>query len=587
MTMTRRGALGLAAGLATASGGCLQRTRSLFGRGSARQLSLSIKTVPADSNRAATRIARRLGEHLAAAGMDVSVVLETEDELRRSVLINHDFDLYVAQYPDHNDPDFLRPLLHSVFVDEPGWQNPFGFVDLDVDDLLDRQRTSEGTARQRAVAELLRTIAANQPFTVIGYPDEVRATRTDRYEGWRSPGLASSIGYLSLRRSGDATGDGERLNVTITDERVTRNFNPIAVEFRNQGTITGLLYDPLARRSTDGLLPWVAEEWDWAAAGDGRTTARVRLRTDLAWHDGHPLTAEDVAFTYVFLQDTSLGEGSVPAPAPRFRGRVSLIESVEAVDERTVRFDFGDTSPAVAVRTFTVPILPEHEWRPQSSPAAIAGLDLFEGVTEALIWDNPDPVGSGVLRFERSIVDESLTLRRFDDHFLARGGGPADRFDGGIAFEELTARVAPSDEAAVGLVAAGEADGTASSVGPHVVPTIGRNEDVQLVVTPSRSFYHVGFNVRREPLGNPRFRRAVSRLIDKRYTADTVFDGYAMPSASPMDRTDWTPSDLRWIDEDPTTPFVGTAGELDVPAAKELFREIGYEYDNDDRLVNR
>lgn len=585
MTTTRRGALGVAAGLATVTGGCLQRTRNLFGRGTARQLSLSIKTVPADSDRAATRIARRLGEHLAAAGIEVSVVLETEDELRRSVLINHDFDLYVARYPDHVNPDFLRPLLHSVFVNEPGWQNPFGFVDLSVDELLDRQRTTEGTARRRAVTELLRTVAANQPFTVIGYPDEVRATRTGRFEGWRSPGLASTLGYLSLRRRDGTTGDLGGLRVTITDERVTRNFNPIAVEFRNQGTITGLLYDPLARRSEDTVLPWLAEDWAWEEAA-GATTARVRLREGLTWHDGRPLTAEDVAFTYVFLQDTSLGEGSVPAPAPRFRGRVSLIESIEAVDGRTVRFDFGDTSAPVAVRTFTVPILPENEWRPQSTPADLAGLDLFEGITEALIWDNPDPVGSGVLRFEGSVADESLTLRRFEDHFLARGDGPAERFDGGIAFEELTARVAPSDEAAVELVATDEADGTASSVGPHVVPVIGRNEDLQLVVTPSRSFYHVGYNVRREPLGNPRFRRAVARLLDKRYTADTVFDGYATPSASPMDRTDWTPSDLHWTDEDPMTPFVGTDGELDVRAARELFRDIGYQYD-DDRLVER
>lgn len=587
MTTTRRTVLGSALGLATATGGCLQRTRSLFGRGAAEPVSVSIRTVPADADRAATRIARRLGEHLNSAGIDASVVLESEDELRRSVLINHDFDLYVARYPDHQDPDFLRPLLHSVFVDEPGWQNPFGFVDLGVDERLDRQRTARGAERRRTVSELLRTVGRLQPFTVIAFPDEVRATRVDRFEGWGSPGLTSPLGYLSLRRADGNVEDPGQLRVTITDERITRNFNPIAVEFRNQGTFTGLLYDSLARRFEDGALPWMAEEWAWEETGDGRTAARVRLRADLAWHDGNPLTARDVAFTYRFLQDTSLGEGSVPAPAPRFRGRISLVESVDSIDGRTLQFTFGDTSPAVAVRAFTVPVLPEHEWRPQAAPADIAGLGLFEGVTEALVWNNPSPVGSGIMQFERRIADESLTLRRFDDHFIGRTDGAGSPFEDGLAFEELTARVAPSDEAAVGLVAAGEADGTATGVGPHVVPDIGRNEDLQLVVTPSRSFYHIGFNVRREPFGNPRFRRVVARMVDKRYVADTVFDGYATPSASPLARTDWTPSDMRWVDEDPVTPFIGVGGELDVDAVRARFRDIGYQYDDADRLVER
>lgn len=587
-TVTRRGVIGGTAALAAgATAGCVQRTRNLLGRRTTGQISLTIKTVPADDDRAATWIARHLVNHLGAVGIDAAIVLESEDELRRSTLINRDFDLYVARYPDQYDPDFLRPMLHSVFAEEPGWQNPFGFVDLAVDDLLDRQRRTEGGARRRAVAELLRSVAQLQPFTVIAFPDDIRAVRRDRFIGWRSPGLTSPLGYLALRPTDQNEGPSRRLRVTTTDNRVTRNYNPIAVEFRNRGTLTGLLYDPLARRSRHGTTPWLAEGWTWHETDDGGTAARVRLREGLHWHDSQPLTAADVAFTYTFLDDTSLGEGAVAAPAPRFRGRVSLVESIDAVDERTLEFTFGDTTPAVASRAFTVPVLPEREWRPHAAPVDLAGLELFEGVTEALVWDNPDPIGSGVLRFERNIVDELLVLRRFDGHFLHRGAAPDHPFDGGVSFETLVFRVAPSDGAAVELVAINEADATGTNVGSDTVPTIGRHDGVQLVVTPSRSFYHVGFNVRREPLGNARFRQAVARLVDTEFVAHTGFDGFATPTASPLAGSGWTPSDLRWRGEDPVVPFIGSDGELDVAAAQDLFREIGYQYDEDGRLLDR
>lgn len=585
--VARRAVLGGMAGLATATtAGCVQRTRSLLGRNTAGPVELTVKTVPADSDRVATWTARHLVGHLQSVGIDASLVLEAEDQLLRSILINHDFDLYVARYPDHHDPDFLRPLLHSVFVDEPGWQNPFGFVDLAIDELLDQQRRTAGAVRRATVADLLRTIARLQPFTVIAFPDEVRAVRTDRFGGWRSPGLTTPLGYLTLRPA-TSDGDSSSLQLSLTDERVTRNFNPLAVEFRNRGTFTGLLYDPLVHHYREDVLPWLAAEWSWDEDDEGGTVARVHLREDLTWHDGRRISASDVAFTYTFLRDTTLGDGSVPAPAPRFRGRVSLVESAEAIDPQTVRFAFGDTTQTVAVRAFTIPILPEREWRPLADPADIAGLDLFEGVTEALVWDNPEPIGSGALRFDRRVVDEALVLRRFDDHFLHRGEAPAQPFEGGVAFDTLTARVAPSAEAAVELVAIGEADATASGVGPHVVPTIGRQPETQLNVTPSRSFYHVGFNTRQEPLGNPRFRRAIARLLDKQFLAETVLNGYAVPGATPLHGTEWLPNDLRWESEDPSVPFVGYGGELDTTAARDLFREVGYQYDDDGRLLDR
>lgn len=614
----RRAVLGgVASGATALSGGCVTRARSLVNRSSADVVSLTVKTTVADADEAATRIARRLVTNMNDVGIDAEVVPMSDDELLRDVLVNHEFDCYVARHPAHDDPDFCRPLFHSVFADEPGWQNPLGFTNLDVDDLLDAQRRQRGAERRRTVADVCRDVGRNQPLCLVAYPDDVRAVRTDRFRGWHAYPLDSALGFLALRRvdrapaldgtgsgngsddrngsaggQGTATGDGSTagtdsasaLRVTITDGRVTQNFNPIAVEFRNRGTFVDLLYDPLARRVDGDVTEWLATDWRWET-GD-RTAVTVALRDGQRWHDGTPLTAADAAFTYRFLADTSLGEGDVPVPAPRFRGRTSLVEDATAVDETTLRVTFGDTSPEVAVRALTVPVLPAHEWRPTSTGADIAGIGSFEGVTEALVWSNPEPVGSGPLRFERSIAGESLHLGRYDEHFLTEDS-PLPGVAEAPSYDRLVARVAPSDAAAVELVAAGEADAVAASVNPEVVPRIGQHDALSLMVDRSRSFYHVGFNCRREPLGNPHFRRAVSALVDDAAVVEDVFGGYATPGAVPLAGTEWLPSDLRWNGDDPVVPFAGSDGALDVSAARDLFARAGYETDDDGRLVDR
>jgi len=74
------------------------------------------------------------------------------------------------------------------------------------------------------------------------------------------------------------------------------------------------------------------------------------------------VTAEDVAFTYEFLQDTSLGTTESPVPTPTFRGRVSAVETATAIDETTVRLTLDGVNDAVGMRALQVPILPKHVW---------------------------------------------------------------------------------------------------------------------------------------------------------------------------------------------------------------------------------
>jgi peptide/nickel transport system substrate-binding protein len=561
-----------AAGVAAALAGC-SRLRSAIDGSETSQVSLTIKTMPDDNDPYAIRIARHLEDHLQAVGVETEITPMAPDQLLRSLLIDHEFDLYVARHPGGHDPDFLRSVVHSRFGDDPGWQNPFGFAELDVDELVERQRDQHTGERRSTVMELQRTLARTQPFTVVAHPDSIHAVRTDRIPDWPGRGIQSPSDLLSLQPRAD--GSLERLRMAITDPLVTRNRNPLAVEFRDRDLVTGMLYEPLARTRPDRLEPRLATDWSWETDDDG-LTATVDVR-EAVWHDGTPVTAEDVAFTYRFIADTSLGEGDVPVPAPRYRGRVSLVESAEAVDDLTVRLRMVG-SPVVARRAFTVPILPIHEWESRATEAQIAGIDLFGGTTEALVWANPEPVGSGPLAFERAAEDEALVLSRFDDHWEGDEERQYPRY------ERLALRVVPSDDAGVELVAADEVDAT----GPlfaSVAPRIARADEASLIAGGTSTFYHVGYNTRHEPLNNPRFRQAAGALLDRTRLITDAFGGYATPSVSPL-ISSWVPPELEWNGTDPVSPFPGRNGELDVEAARTLFEEAGYDYRDDGAMVS-
>jgi peptide/nickel transport system substrate-binding protein len=580
----RRVLLGSAAFSAAGLSGCIQRVRSVLDSDPPDQVSLEITTLPGDADAVATQIARQLTENLSTAGVETDLLLLPRDELRREVLINQEYDIFVAAYPGAQDPDFLRSLLHSSFSNEAGWQNPFDFTDIGVDDLLAEQRREQGPIRKNAVVDIQHEMARQQPFSAIAVPDEIRAVRTDRFDGWGNAPSGSPLDFVGLS---DSDTGAERLWVAVTSASVTQNLNPIDLESRNRGAITGLLYDSLGRWYDGDVQPWAAQDWSFEQS-DG-TVATVTLRPQLTWHDGSSLTTEDIAFTIRFLRDTGLGEFDTTVPAPRFQGRTSLIDAVEVVDDRQIRMRFGETDPTVAKRAFTVPIFPRSEWADKARSAEIAGVSASNQVTEALVWENPSPVGSGVFAFQSNAEDEQLVLQRYDDHFLTRESPPRvhDRFVGGPPYEELTFRVVRSDETAVQLLETDEVDAVVSPLGPEVVPRIGRTSDIELRVDNSRMFYMAGFNTNREPLGNPHFRRFVARLLDKEFIVDEILDDYGIPAASPLAGTDWLASGLQWDGADPEVPFFGSEGGLNVEAARNSLRKAGFEFTDDGELLKQ
>lgn len=574
--ITRRQALAGSAAVASGlSSGCVDAIDRFFGGSSREQVSLEIVTVPADGDSRLTAIADALVDRLERLGIATDFVLLPYDELRDKVLMKRDFDIYIGTMPVGRDPDFLRPTFQSAYTNEIGWQNPFGFTDQRIDSLLSDQRYQTGAQRQGTIQEVQSDLAGEQPIVPLLADTAIAAVRRNRFVGWDRVKARDPLWLVGLDTADGRSRDG-RLRMTTSNKLLTERLNPLLPTFNQYDVLTAYLYDPLGRYYDGQVNPWLAKSWTMdEEAGD----IVVELHSDLTWHDGEPLTAADVQFTYQFLKDTALGGGDTKLPAPRYRGESTLVDSVDVLDDHRIRLSVEGT-PSTAAVALTAPLLPEHVWGSRTNV-----VDESAGLTEALTWDNPEPVGSGPLEFESRTVEDSLRLSRNDDHPLNRAGtDPYDQF-GPLAFQTLNFTVAPSDLASLSLLADGDADATVPRLVNGVVSNVREESNVDLVTSPSRTLYHVGFNLRRPHLRNSQFRRALARLFDKGDIVETTFGGHAEPLTTPMMDDDWIPPSLQWNGTDPEVPFAGTDGELNVEQAREYFEEAGLQYTGEGRLV--
>lgn len=154
-----------------------------------------------------------------------------------------------------------------------------------------------------------------------------------------------------------------------------------------------LIYDTLTVKSDDepfseyGLL---AESIELA---DDRSYVIFHLDQRAKFHDGEPVKAEDVVFTFNLLVD----EG-----APHYKAYYHDVKEVEAISERTVKFNFKTTSNReLPLILGQLPVLPKHFWEGKSFTDNL--LDV--------------PLGSGPYRIKDFQTGQTITYERVDDYW--------------------------------------------------------------------------------------------------------------------------------------------------------------------------
>jgi peptide/nickel transport system substrate-binding protein len=189
-------------------------------------------------------------------------------------------------------------------------------------------------------------------------------------------GAIGSIGALLSLGSLTVPARGGTLSTGITGS--VRFINPVLATSDTDKDIASLVFSGLMRRDQNGMIvPDLAESY--SVSPDGRTYTFI-IKKGASFHDGKPVTADDIVFTIAKAQDATIKSPWL----------VSWIDvSADRIDDRTVSFTIKEPYAGFLLAT-TIGILPQHRWVPDGDA------DAFEFNPE-----NTRPVGSGPYRVKR------------------------------------------------------------------------------------------------------------------------------------------------------------------------------------------
>lgn len=293
---------------------------------------------------------------------------------------------------------------------------------------------------------------------------------------------------------------GDRPVLVVGVQELEPSLDPY-LQLSNVGTrVAYSIFDHLLERdfpdgdppgTGSGILPMLAEAWERI----DDLTLEMTLRNDVTFHNGDPLTAEDVKFTFDrMLIDT-------PEEMEEPKAYVDTITEIEVVDDQTVRFITAEPDPLLEIRLTS--------WATWIIPKAYieeVGADQF-----AL-----SPIGTGPYSFVELRPDEILTLTANDDYF---GGRPNAA---GVEF-----RVIPETAGRVAALASGEAH-IITNIAPDQVATLQGMDDVEVRSVPLANCHVLRYNTRHPVMQDKRLRQALNLGINRELLVEALWSDQAV-----------------------------------------------------------
>jgi microcin C transport system substrate-binding protein len=282
------------------------------------------------------------------------------------------------------------------------------------------------------------------------------------------------------------------------------SFNPFDIRGVAAAGISTYLYDTLLESSDDepfSAYGLIAESLE---TPEDRSYVVFNLRERARFHDGEPITAEDVKFSFQIL--TTKGH-------PFFRNYYADVSKVTIEDTRRVRFDFSDTSNReLPLILGQMPILPAHYWEDREFGE--------NGLTP--------PVGSGPYRIGSFEAGRSITYERIEDYWAKDLGVRTGRFN----FDKITYDYYTDDTVALEGFKAGSFDFRVESSAKNwaTAYTGGKFDNGTIVKEAIEHHRPTGmqgfaFNTRRDVFSDPQVREALAYGFDFEWANKNLFFG--------------------------------------------------------------
>lgn len=255
------------------------------------------------------------------------------------------------------------------------------------------------------------------------------------------------------------------------------------------------------------IVPELAEKWE--RSSDGRVYTFF-LRKDVTWHakEGEtpkPFTADDVVFTYKIIMH--------PKTITPLKVRYEFIESVEKVDESTVRFTLK--RPILnALAKFSFKVIPQHG---PANPLYLTRDDPFV----------QNPIGTGPYMLKNVTAEREIILAANDRYF--KGRPHIDKF-AAKPFADQNIMTQALMFNAIDMIVL---------VNPRDIPEIQGDKRFVLQPYNALSYSFFGYNVRNPLLADKRVRKAFTHAVNRQEMLDSFFSGQGTIISGPFAPGSW------------------------------------------------
>lgn len=294
----------------------------------------------------------------------------------------------------------------------------------------------------------------------------------------------------------------------------------------NDQCVTFRIYSALTQSDENfGPAPDLARSWE---VSEDSLSYTFHLAADARFHDGTPVTSEDVEFSILEVNKALV---SVAA-----RGLVPAIESVDKPDAHTIIFHLTYAYPHA--------LDPYYGFGPRCT--TIVKKSDWEGTDYLMNPYNFDPIGSGPYKLAEWVRGSYIVLERWEEYWAEKP-----------EIETIVYRIIPDASAMSLAVENGEVDWVPYTVAMSEVSRLDSVPGLTAAFhgTPCGDSISLRFNLRREPFDDIDVRRAIAYAINRDRIPDMVYYGGAVPAEGFVMETpfssSWVNRDVRQVWYDP------------------------------------
>ncbi len=346
--------------------------------------------------------------------------------------------------------------------------------------------------------------------------------------------LRAAVAALALAVASGAAAK----TLVYCSEGSPENFNP---QLYTSGTSVDASAVPIYNRLVDfkpgttELIPSLAERWD--ISPDGRIYTfhlrkGVKFQSNKAFRPSRDFNADDVIFSFMRQKDPQNPYHNVSNGVySNFESLElgSLIQSIEKVDDNTVRFTLAHAES---------PFLADLAWYFASMLSAeYADAMLKAGTPEKV---DSDPIGTGPFELVQYQKDSRILFRAFPDYWQGRA-----------KLDRLIFSITPDASVRFARLEKNECQ-VMPFPNPADLKRIGENKDITLMQKAGLNTGFLAFNTRKPPLDNVKVRQALTMAIDKTAIIHAVFQGSGTAAKNLLPPGVWSADqDLKDYDYDP------------------------------------